>query len=75
MNPAFHQRQIALAGEAMVEETERALDGRRLRTDLDLYDRTRNLALRTALRALFGMNWRYTSRRARSGPQPLPLLP
>ena len=55
MNPAFHQRQIALAGEAMVEETERALEDWRPGTNLDLYDWTRSLALRIALRALFGM--------------------
>jgi cytochrome P450 len=56
MNPAFHHRQIAIAGESMVEETLRALAPWRVGDELDLYDWTRALALRIALRALFGVD-------------------
>jgi len=56
MNRAFHQRQIAIAGESMVEETLRALSRWRVGDELELYDWTRQLALRIALRALFGVD-------------------
>jgi cytochrome P450 len=56
MNPAFHQRQIAIAGESIVEETLRLLSRWRIGDEVDLYDWTRQLALRIALRALFGVD-------------------
>jgi cytochrome P450 len=56
MLPAFHREQIAAAALVMVEEAERALSGWRTRTRVDLYAWTRALALRIALRALFGFD-------------------
>jgi retinoid hydroxylase len=56
MLPAFHRERIAASIEVMIEETERALErwvpGRRL----DLYTWTRGLAMRIAMRALFGLD-------------------
>jgi cytochrome P450 len=56
MVPMFHRERIAAARETMVEEVEAALahwqDGDRL----DLYRWTRELALRIAMRALFGLD-------------------
>jgi cytochrome P450 len=55
MLPAFHREQIAASMATIDEEVERALapwhDGLRL----DLYEWTRELALRIAMRALFGL--------------------
>jgi cytochrome P450 len=57
MLPAFHRDHIAASVDVMVEETTRALD--QLVPDgapIDLYAWTRRLALRIALRALFGLD-------------------
>jgi cytochrome P450 len=62
MLPAFHRERIAASIDVMIEETDRALeqlaagggaarDGR-----VDLYDWTRHLAMRIAMRALFGLD-------------------
>jgi cytochrome P450 len=56
MLPAFHRERIAASIDVMTEETERALEefepGRRV----DLYTWTRRLAMRIAMRALFGLH-------------------
>jgi cytochrome P450 len=56
MLPAFHRERIAASISVMREETERALEqltpGRRI----DLYSWTRHLAMRIAMRALFGLD-------------------
>ncbi len=56
MLPAFHREQIVAATGVMAEESERALEGWRPGQRLDLYAWTRRLALRIALRALFGFD-------------------
>src|ERR1700691_3535393 len=59
MLPAFHRERIAASTGVMVEETERALEqlapGRTEGT-IDLYHWTRRLAMRIAMRALFGLD-------------------
>jgi cytochrome P450 len=56
MLPAFHHERVAAATETMLAEVDAALarfdDGARI----DLYARTRRLALRIAMRALFGFD-------------------
>jgi cytochrome P450 len=54
MLPAFHREQLAASTAIMVEEAERALDGWHPGMQVDLYAWTRRLALRVAMRALFG---------------------
>lgn len=68
MLPAFHRERIAASIGVMIEETERALEqlapwaaghaGARAAGDgaVDLYDWTRHLAMRIAMRALFGLD-------------------
>jgi cytochrome P450 len=56
MLPAFHRERIAASIDVMVEETERALTQFAPNKHLDLYAWTRHLALRIAMRALFGLN-------------------
>jgi cytochrome P450 len=56
MLPAFHREQIAAAQNLMAEEAERALEPWRAGERLDLYAWTRRLALRVAMRALFGFD-------------------
>ena len=56
MLPAFHREHIAASAEAIVVETESALDRLTAGTHLDLYAWTRHLALRVAMRALFGLD-------------------
>ncbi len=56
MLPAFHREQIAAATSVMSEESERALEGWHPGRRLDLYAWTRRLALRIAMRALFGFD-------------------
>ena len=58
MLPAFHREQIAAARDVMAEEAERAIAGWRGGERLDLYAWTRQLALRVAMRALFGFDAR-----------------
>src|SRR5215212_2675222 len=56
MLPAFHREQLAASTSVMVEETERALEEWRPDTEVNLYSWTRRLALRVAMRALFGFD-------------------
>src|SRR5215217_6216431 len=56
MLPAFHREQIAAATGTMAEEIQRALESWRDGEPLDLYAWTRRLALRIAMRALFGFD-------------------
>jgi cytochrome P450 len=56
MLPAFHRDQIAATAGVMSEEVERALEPWRAGQRLDLYAWTRRLALRVAMRALFGFD-------------------
>jgi cytochrome P450 len=56
MLPAFHRERIAASIDVMVEETERALEQFTPNQPLDLYAWTRHLALRIAMRALFGLD-------------------
>jgi cytochrome P450 len=55
MLPAFHRDHIAASVDAIVAETERALIRLEPGAELDLYAWTRRLALRVAMRALFGL--------------------
>jgi cytochrome P450 len=56
MMPAFHRDHVVAATETMIEEADRALDGWRDGDRVDLYDWTRHLAMRIAMRALFGLD-------------------
>jgi cytochrome P450 len=56
MLPAFHHDVIAKALRTMDREIERALDGFREGARVDIYHWTRRLALRIAMRALFGFD-------------------
>ena len=56
MLPAFHREQLAESTRIMVEEAEGALADWRPGMQLDLYAWTRRLALRVAMRALFGFD-------------------
>jgi cytochrome P450 len=56
MLPAFHREQLAASKAIMDEEADRALDRWRVGDELDLYASTRQLALRIAMRALFGFS-------------------
>jgi cytochrome P450 len=62
MLPAFHRDRILAAADTMLDEAERALAGWSPGDRLDLYAWTRRLALRIAMRALFGFD---PDRRAR----------
>ncbi len=56
MLPAFHHDHIAASVQAIFEETDSALERFRPGEHLDLYTWTRALALRVAMRALFGLD-------------------
>jgi cytochrome P450 len=56
MLPAFHREQVVAATDTMIDETARAIEAWRPGARLDLYSWTRHLALRIALRALFGFD-------------------
>jgi retinoid hydroxylase len=56
MLPAFHRERLAAASGIMLEEAERALESWRPGARFDLYAWTRALALRIAMRALFGFD-------------------
>src|SRR5580693_566916 len=56
MLPAFHREHIAASAEAVIEETTRALDELTPGAHIDLYTWTRRLAVRVAMRALFGLD-------------------
>lgn len=56
MLPAFHRERIAAAVGVMQEEIQRALELFQIGRPIDLYYWTRRLALRIAMRALFGLD-------------------
>lgn len=56
MLPAFHREHIAASADAIVRETDRALDELTPGATVDIYAWTRHLALRVAMRALFGVD-------------------
>lgn len=56
MLPAFHHDHIAASVDVIVAETTRALKEFTLGAQIDLYAWTRRLALRVAMRALFGLD-------------------
>jgi cytochrome P450 len=56
MLPAFHREHITASVEAIVQETTRALDEFTPGATIDLYAWTRRLAVRVAMRALFGVD-------------------
>jgi cytochrome P450 len=56
MLPMFHRERIAAAQGLMGQEVDAALDRWRPGMKLDLYEWTRELALRIAMRALFGLD-------------------
>ncbi len=56
MLPAFHREHIAASADAVVQETERALEQLTPGASIDLYAWTRHLAVRVAMRALFGVD-------------------
>ena len=56
MLPMFHRERIAAARQLMEDEVDAALHGWHDGLHLDLYAWTRELALRIAMRALFGMD-------------------
>jgi cytochrome P450 len=56
MLPAFHREHIAASADTIVEETNRALERFTPGATFDLYAWTRHLALRVAMRALFGLD-------------------
>jgi cytochrome P450 len=56
MLPMFHRDHVAASYDAIVSETERALDALAPGEQIDLYAWTRRLAMRVAMRALFGVD-------------------
>jgi retinoid hydroxylase len=56
MVPVFHRERIEAASDVMTAEAEQALAGWRPAGRLDLYDWTRHVAMRVAMRALFGLD-------------------
>jgi cytochrome P450 len=56
MLPAFHRERIAASHDTMIAETNQALDSWRPGQIVDVYHWTRELALRIAMRALFGLD-------------------
>jgi cytochrome P450 len=56
MLPAFHRERLAESTAIMSEEASRAVEAWRPGQRLDLYTSTRRLALRVAMRALFGFD-------------------
>jgi cytochrome P450 len=56
MLPAFHRENILASVETIVEETDLALEQLVPGQSIDLYAWTRHLALRVAMRALFGLD-------------------
>src|SRR3954453_5005380 len=56
MMPAFHRERVAATAEVMFEEADRALDPLVPGARIDLYDWTRHVAMRVAMRALFGLD-------------------
>jgi cytochrome P450 len=56
MLPAFHREHIVASADVIVQETTRALDQFTPGASIDLYAWARRLALRVAMRALFGVD-------------------
>lgn len=56
MLPAFHKERIAASIDTMLAETDRALADWKQGTRLDLYAWTRHLAIRVAMKCLFGID-------------------
>src|SRR4051812_44401802 len=56
MLPVFHRERIAAAASVMTKEASHALDGWRPGQRVDLYDWTRHVTMRVAMRALFGFD-------------------
>ena len=56
MLPAFHREHIAASVDVVVQEATAALDALSPGQSFDLYDWTRHLAMRIAMRALFGLD-------------------
>jgi retinoid hydroxylase len=56
MLPAFHREALAASTQTMIDETERALRGWDDGEIVDIYHWTRELALRIAMKALFGID-------------------
>src|SRR6185312_3618134 len=56
MLPVFHRDHVAASLDAIVGETERALDRLDIGDTVDLYAWTRRLTMRVAMRALFGVD-------------------
>lgn len=56
MLPAFHREHIAASVQTVLDETDAALAELTAGTELDLYIWTRHLAMRVAMRALFGLD-------------------
>src|SRR5918992_393834 len=65
MLPAFHREQLAVSTSIMAQEAERAVSEWHPGDRVDLYGWTRRLALRIAMRALFGFEPEHFSRDAR----------
>ena len=56
MMPAFHRERIATSVQTMAEETDRATAGWKHGDVINVYEWMRNLAMRIAMRALFGLD-------------------
>jgi cytochrome P450 len=56
MLPAFHREHLASTVDVVLAETEQALEEFQVGASIDLYAWTRRLALRVAMRALFGFD-------------------
>jgi cytochrome P450 len=56
MMPAFHREHITASVDVMFEEAGAALNGWRPSQTVDVYEWTRNLAMRIAMRALLGLD-------------------
>jgi cytochrome P450 len=56
MLPAFHREHLVASVDVIVSETERAIERLQPGTTTDLYAWTRRLAMRVAMRALFGLD-------------------
>jgi len=56
MLPAFHRERLLASADAVIEETTRAVEQLRPGARVDVYAWTRHLAVRVAMRALFGVD-------------------
>jgi len=56
MMPAFHRDHVVAATSVMLEESDRGMDGWRPGARVDIYDWSRHVAMRVAMRALFGLD-------------------